>query len=63
MFLNSYSDIDFANELKMQIRNQVNRVDDDPNPRGDINILFTLLDYFTVSEFVKLKIVSMHSGF
>jgi hypothetical protein len=56
-------DIDFQKEVKMHIKNEATRRDEDENPRGEMNILFTLLDYFTVSDFVKLKIISKHSGF
>ena len=35
MFLNSYADVDFANELKIHIKNHANR-DDNANPRGEM---------------------------
>ena len=60
MFLNRFADINFSYEIRMHIKHYIDTSPDKQNPRGDINILFTLLDYYTVSDFVKLNIISMH---
>ena len=63
MFLNRFVNINFQYEVRMHIKHYVEKsVEPETwdNPRGEINILFTLLDYYSVADFVKLNIISMH---